>query len=198
MDTTSFANFGGSTAGVATAITNLRAAAASAGVGNPYVVVMYGTPSQAATWVTAFGADAISNYSAGSTTTTATPWATFEPTVETFWATMGATGTPIVPICMDGFDQRPRKLHPPSTSGFKPNVNLANYVVAPTPSQLTAHLQAAVSYVVANPTFCPSKAIIMYSWDECDEFGAIIPSYNAADPGAPVTAALNAVGAVTW
>jgi hypothetical protein len=54
MDTTSFASFGGTTAGVATAITNLRAACATAGIGNPYVVVMYGTPSQAASWATSF------------------------------------------------------------------------------------------------------------------------------------------------
>ena len=198
MDTTSLANFTGGATGVATAITNLRAACTSASIGNPYVVIMYGTPSQAASWVTSFGADAISNYSAGSVTTNATPWATFEPTIETFWATMAGTGTPIIPICMDGFDQRPRKLHPPSFSGFKPNVNMANYVVAPTASQLTAHLQAAVSYVVANPTYCPSKAIIMYAWDECDEFGCMMPTYNAANPATPITTALNAVGAVTW
>jgi hypothetical protein len=64
--------------------------------------------------------------------------------------------------------------------------------------QLTTHLQAAVSFVVANPTSCASKAILIYSWDECDEFGCMIPSYNSANPAAPITTSLNAVGAVTW
>lgn len=192
------AAWGNSWTNVASAFTALRSACASASLGNPYIVLQYPTASTAASFVSLSGADAISSYTAGSSTINATPWATFEPTIETFWSTMAGTGTPMVPICMDGFDQRPRKLHPPSFTGFKPNVNIANYVVAPTASQLTAHLQAAVSFVVANPTPCASKAILIYAWNECDEFGGFVPGYNTTDPSIPITTALNAVGAVTW
>lgn len=182
---------------LATAITNLRAATVAAGLGTPYIVAMNGTPSTAAGYVTTYGLDAISSYLGGTSGVQQT-WATFEATVETFWATMAATAKPIVPICMVSRDQRPRLLHTATFESNKPNVNMSVYATAPTSSELTAHLQAAVSYVVANPSACESKAIIIYSWDECDEFGGIIPSYNAANPAAPVTTALNAVGAVTW
>lgn len=182
---------------LATAISNLRAATVAAGLATPYIVVMYGTPATAATYRTTYGADAISNYTAG-TNGVAMSWATFEAAVEAFWASMAGTGSPIIPICMVGYDSRPRKLHPPTWTGSKPNVGMSIYATNPTPTELTAHLQAAVSYVVANPSACPSKAILVYSWDECDEFGAVIPSYNAANPAAPVTTALTALQAVTW
>lgn len=123
-------------------------------------------------------------------------WTTFEPLAEAFWTTMGSTGTPIVPICQTGWDTRPRIQRPPSFVKIKPHFGESAYVVAPSPAQLTAHLQAAVSYVTANPTICPSKAIIIYSWDECDEGGnALIPSYGGASPN---TANITACGAVAW
>lgn len=201
-DTDLAAAWGNSWANVASAFTALRAACVTAGVGNPYIVFQYGSAAQAATaasFVTQAGADAISQYATGGGgSTNVVTWPTFEASVEAFWAAQVATTTPVVPLCMVGFDQRPRKITPSSALGTKPNVNLANYVVFPTPTQLTAHLQAAVSYVVANPTPCASKAILIYSWTECDEFGALIPSYNATNPAAPVTSALDAVAAVTW
>ena len=190
-------DWGGSWANVQTAFNALRTAATGAGLATPYIVIMNGSATNAASYATQTSSDAISNYTAG-TVGVATPWPTFETTVEAFWASQGATGTPIVPICHSGWDTRTRKQTPPSFSGVqRPWFGANVYVVPPTGAQLTTHLQAAVSYVVANPTQCPSKAIIMYSWDECDEGGnAIIPTYGTGS--GPDTGRITALQGVIW
>jgi hypothetical protein len=192
-------DWGASWANVQTAFNALRTATTGAGLATPYIVLLNGTPANAASYVTQTSADAISNYTGGVVAGVAMPWATYETGVEAFWASMGATGTPIVPIAQTGWDRRPRLQTPPSFGGagqrawFGANV----YIVPPTGAQLTTHLQAAVSYVVANPTQCPSKAILIYSWDECDEGGsAIIPTYGTGS--GPDTGRITALQGVTW
>jgi hypothetical protein len=179
---------------VRTAFNALRSATTAVGLGTPYIVIMNGRPVKAAGYAAQTGADAISNYISGSPGV-ATPWPTYEVSIESYWAAMGATGTPIVPIAMTGWDPRPRAQTPPSFIGVhKPREDV--YVVAPTADQLSAHLQAAVSYVVSHPTQCPSKAILIYSWDECDEGGnAIIPTYTGGPPG---TSRIASLRRVTW
>jgi hypothetical protein len=173
----------------------LRTAAASAGLGSPYIVIMNGNRVNAASYATQTGADAISNYRSG-TPGVARPWPTYEASIESYWAAMAATGTPIVPIAMTGWDPRPRAETPPTFARVQKPVNEASYVIAPTAEQLTAHLQAAVGYVESHPAQCPSKAILIYSWNECDEGGnAIIPTWTG---GAPETSRITALQRVRW
>jgi hypothetical protein len=187
--------WGSDWANVKAALDALRTATVAAGLGTPYIVIMYGVPANAASYASQTGSDAISNYLLGSNQL-AELWQTYEPTVEAFWAAMGATGTPIVPDAQTGWDQRPR-LAPQFVNACTVRLSDFAYVVVPTGPQLTAHLQAAVSYVVANPTQCPSKAILIYSWDECSEGGnAIIPTYG--NGSGPDTGRITALQGVTW
>ena len=187
--------------GCAASVTALRAATIAAGLKTPYIVVLYGNPPTSASIMSTIGADAISDYQpkAGqSTTASNTDWPTAEAGMEAYWDAMRAAApTGVVPICQTGWDTRPRHFLGTKLTNGRAHVGEAVYVTMPTQTQLTAHFQAAATYVnTTYPTACPSGLILIYSWDECDEGGnALIPSYSA---GGPVTTALNAFSAVTW
>lgn len=201
-DTTRLAaNWGGSLTNLQTAFNALRSACTGAGLGTPYIVIMNGNVATAASYATGTSSDAISNYTGGGTISGigGGSWSAYETALEAYWASEAGAFATIIPPCQIGLDSRPRKQHPqPLTSPGIPHNGENLFVAVGSAAQITAQLQAAVSYVVANPTIVPSKTILIYSWDECDEFGAIVPTYNAANPAVPITTTLGAVGAVTW
>jgi hypothetical protein len=193
--------WGGSWANVQAGFKALRSATTAPGLATPYIVILYGWPPTAASYATQTGADAISEYGAGLTSGIAEPWASAEPGMEAYWASEAAAGMPIVVPCQTGADTRPRSDHP--WLGGKPHFGESVYVVPPTPAQVAAHLQNAINYIAANPTVCPSKAMLIYSWDECDEGGnALIPTLGDppvnTDAGQPLLTSnlLAAIGPV--
>jgi hypothetical protein len=199
------ANWGGSWANVKTAFDALRSATVTAGLGTPYIVLLLGNQTTAASDAVASGSDAISNYTPlmGSSGTWVTPWATAEAGIEGYWATQNAAATAasigMVPIALTGWDIRP--LVNTILNFYHGLAHSAQsvFVTAPTGSQVTSHLQAAVSYVNANAAVNPSGLILIYSWDELAEGGnSIMPQYNPANPASPNVTVLNAVAGVTW
>jgi hypothetical protein len=50
-----------------------------------------------------------------------------------------------------------------------------------TPSEFTEHMRAALEFVRKSTNLCASRTILVYSWDECDEGGCIMPTVG--DPG---------------
>jgi hypothetical protein len=187
-------DWGGSYANVQTSLNALRNACTSAGLANPYIVIMYGTPMTAYSIMGSVSADAISNYTAPSAPGQPAAYSAQITSDAAFWATMAATGASIVPIVQTGWDTRPRKQNPPYFAKQPPGAGMLNYVAAGTPTQVASDFQAAITYVGSNPAACPSKAILAYSWDECDEGGsALIPTYTS---GGPNHAILDAVGLV--
>ncbi len=198
-------NWGGSWANVQTAFNALRTATTAVGLGTPYIVLMTGNQTTAATEATQSGCDAISNYGAGLGTsgTWITPWATAEAGIEAYWASQNvaatAAGISMVPVAQTGWDIRP--LINTILNFYHGIAHSAQsvYVTAPTGAQVTAHLQAAVNYVNANAAVNPSGLILIYSWNELAEGGnGIMPQYNPSNPSSPNVTVLNAVGAVTW
>lgn len=193
--------WGGSYTTLAASITALNSALATAGLPTAYVV-MQAAPS-AANAATA-GMSAISQYATLPTSAIAQTFPAFDTIVQATWATMATAasgaGIQMIPNAMDGRDSRPRKVTPQGFAGTGVHAHSGEslYVQTPTAAQLTSHLQSAVTFVGANATVNPSQVILIYSWDECDEFGCMIPTYNAANPAAPNMTLLNAVGAVTW
>jgi hypothetical protein len=194
--------WGNNSANVATAIANFRTSVEAAGLQNPYIVWVDGNATIAA----AVGADAVSNYIPNfGAAAIANPWSNVASSISSYWTSLGnaasSTGIQTVPIAATGWDTRPRKQNIVSweAAGAKPYASLDVYDVLPTPTQFAAELQNAVSYVTANPTLVPSKVILIYAWDECDEGGnCLIPHYNPANPGAPDTSILDAFSTVDW
>lgn len=150
----------------------LRSQMNSIGLARPYIVMMCGSSIVAADYARATSSDAISNYCAGTGRGEPLPWKVWERSIQRFWKEMASTGLPIVPICETGWDTRPSR----EGSGAAPQ---SVYVMAPTQEELAEHIQAAVDYIVSNPEICPSKSLLIYSWNECSEGGnALIPTYK--------------------
>ena len=118
------------------------------------------------------------------------PYRDLDRQTRAYWRTLAAAGVPIVPIAMVGWDTRARRAHPVpwerSESTAPPN--LRQYYVLPEPAELGAHLQAAVDYIGRNARACPSQLLLIYSWDECDEGGGLIPTVE--DPSGSYLSAI--------
>ena len=46
------------------------------------------------------------------------------------------------------------------------------------PEEIAQHLQRAVQFVDANPDVCEVRAIIIYAWNEHDEGGWLVPTWQ--------------------
>ncbi len=46
----------------------------------------------------------------------------------------------------------------------------------PTGKEIASHLRDAIKFVKSNPTICPSKAVIIYAWNEHSEGGWLSPT----------------------
>jgi hypothetical protein len=175
-------SWNGDWANVRNALSTLGANSMKAGLATPYIVIMHGRPSEAKTLMEESGADAISNYMGLVPTTQAASYTALDTSVQGYWAMMAKTGASVVPICMTGWDPRPRI----------PQVN--PYVRIGEPAQIASHIKSAISYVDGHPLECPARTILIYSWDECDEGGSVLaPTYSSNGSN---DAILNAVGKV--
>ncbi len=167
---------------VRSAMDRLAAACSEVKLARPYLVVMQSAPKSAAEIMRAVSGDAISSY-IGSIPNAAgqAAYSKLSRLTENGWEKMAATGAPIVPVCMTGWDTRPRKEHPPPWQKNKTSMlGMANYVKMGRPAEIGAHIKAALAYVLSHPQSCPADTIIIYSWNECDEGGsALVPSFSA-------------------
>ncbi len=154
----------------------LRAAARSAGRGEPYVVILDYRPARASEMRAEARADAISAYAYQRGGSNA-PYAQLAREAEQFWQECAATGSSVVPIVMSGWDRRPRVEHPVFWETWqKPNVDLGKFYAPPTPAELSSHLRAAVTWVGAHAAAAPAKAVLIYAWNENDEGGWLVPT----------------------
>lgn len=172
-----------------TAIAYLRTQCIAAGLGTPYIVLMAGSSSVSHALLGTLGADCLSNYiSSFSHTAIPTPYTTLASQTEAWWASgLANLGDPIAPICMAGWDTRARRSTPESWAKSTPRSGISTYMAIGTGAEIATHLQAGITYIDNNPSKCPEKLMFVYSWTECDEGGALIPTI--ADP--PVNATVN-------
>lgn len=182
-------------ANVHNSLDSLRGACTSAGLATPYIVILHASPNEAQTIMRLVAADAISNYISAIPTHLPTSYVALDTFVQGYWAQMASTGAPMVPICMTGWDPRARIEYSLATNGEpKPRATMSDYVIAGTPQQIAAHIQAAARFTLSDPAVCPAKTILIYSWDECTEGGsALIPSYTAAGPDRGILEAVSKV-----
>ena len=161
-------------------VDGLRRLAQQAGLGNPYLVLMDFRPEKGKKIADALGFDAISTYSCAGNGCGA-PYAALAEHVEKFWDQCKAAGAHVVPIVMTSADRRPRVEHPvPWETYQKPGVGIEKYYEAPTPAELSTHLEHALSWIRNNPDITPAKAVIIYAWNENDEGGWLIPTKDDA------------------
>lgn len=152
----------------------LRQLLAGFGIGAPYIVILQGTAGVPI--VREVGADAISNYIAEHRGETKGPYSDLDSQARDYWKSLAATNLPTIPIAMVGWDTRARQEKPQPWGSAQPDPNPSRYYELPTPSELASHMQAAVDFIQTNPVACPTKTLLIYSWNECDEGGGLIPT----------------------
>ena len=79
---------------------------------------------------------------------------------------MLGTGSNIVINAIVGWDTRPR---------HKAEGERANYYALASPQEFAAHLKTAVSLTRDYKDKCESATVLVYSWNECDEGGGVLP-----------------------
>jgi hypothetical protein len=167
------------------ALDAFRAACISAGLANPYIVLMWGAGSTK----TALGADALSNYNSTIPAVVNPTYGALDTQAQGYWEELRVSGGKVVPICMAGWNKTPRIDRPvPWDSGQRPFFRANMTVTPPTNAELTSHLAAAVAYMNANPSACESNAALIYAWNEFDEGGWLCPTL-----GDPTGSRLNAI-----
>lgn len=154
-------------------IAALRAAAQSAGLGNPYIVVLGDTAALSNAQKLSVGGDAISDY----TYAPIADWASYrllDQRVRSYWRDMVAVSEH-VPLGVLGFNRSPRIVHPvPWEPSQQAGVGLNNVYGYPAGDELSDHIQALVDWTVGNS---PSKLALIYAWNEHDEGGWLCPTY---------------------
>jgi hypothetical protein len=175
--------FGGDYGNIGMALKLLGQKASAVGLGRPYIVVLDGV--KGANFVFEIGAQAISNYIAGLTSYSADSFEDLDRQTRVYWAALASTGKPIVPIAMVGWDPRARLEQP---GPYHITGDPGRYFILPKPPELAEHIHAATRYINDNPKTCPSKLLLIYSWDECDEGGGLIPTIG--DPAGLYLSAL--------
>ena len=164
-----------------TTFEQLRKSCSKRGLSSPYVVVMNGDPKTAAMVRKALRADGISNYMGETPGDLPASYEQLDASVRRYWRKLAATGSPIVPICMTGWDTRPRRKTPPPWQHAKPGaIDLSRYVEAGTAAQIANHILAAIKFCRTYPDTCPAEIVLIYSWNECDEGGsALVPTFDS-------------------
>lgn len=185
--------FGGSYPNMKAAIDYLRASVVAAGFGTPYIIVMDGGTATNAAIVAGIGADAVSSYIPGFTSTLSGTFAALSTQTQAWWVTEAAAGVPIVPTAICGWDRRPRIAQPKpwEVPGQKALIGMNNYFAEATNAELVTHLGTAVTYITANASIVPSTLLLIYSWNECDEGGGCLTP-SIGDPTGSRLAAIKA------
>ena len=154
----------------------------------PYIVNLVGTSgTDAFNSISSTKAQAVGTY--GSTGNASTTHAYSDVAAEDveIWNRYKNANAKLVPMVTVGYDRRPRILN--RFNYENPNNN--DWSETATNAELTAHLQDAINFVIANPTQCEIKTLLMYSWNEHDEGGAICPTIIPDGNYTPHTYAIN-------
>ena len=166
--------WGGVYANVAAMITALRAACATAGIGNPYVVVL---PASNTTIYSGIGADAIGFYNPPVTLTPSMTYAAYDAAVQATWPNQVATGVPNLLTLSSGWVNQARIRRPDGYELVYPRMGALGTVVKPTAAELKSHVAAGRAYITANPTAFPANIGLLYAWSEWYEGNGIGPTH---------------------
>jgi hypothetical protein len=202
--TTYFAN---SAANSQATFAYLRSQSIAAGAGNPYIMAMGNLSNFSADNPPAgkilIAADAVSSYVASSVLQFATGLPETMATLMTrnaqYWASsyQVGSGQKTVPMCMLGWDKRPRYELPGFSDGtsYIPWVGHQQYYTRGTNAEIASNLQACINFIGSHQPICDSKIMLVYAWNECAEGGtAGVPTLTDPPVGTPPSSnLLNAI-----
>ncbi|OPZ22746.1 MAG: hypothetical protein BWZ10_00281 [candidate division BRC1 bacterium ADurb.BinA364] len=150
------------------------------GTGKPYYVVMCFRPTIAAMLCDLLGADAVSAY-AKPKKGAGEPYAEYAQYVEQSWNGYKDTGKQVVPICMTGWDQRPRTVECDNPQWARIRESGPGWFRKATPEEIARHIAAAARWNRENPDAARTNAVIVYNWNEFTEGGWLCPVLGEED-----------------
>ena len=161
-------------------LSRLRAQCESSGLPRPYITVLRNPPFEAGLFRSEILADAISAYAEYPPAGEDVPFSALDLKVRASWLEMTRVAGAVIPLVMTGWDRRPRQQSHVFWEPIPKNdTKQINYVHEATSFEVSSAITAACSFVNEHPTECLAKAILIYSWNECDEGGgALIPTFN--------------------
>ncbi len=168
---------------------NLAQQATTAGVKEPYIVLMGWNPTADAVEMQRFGFDALSAYAAGAGYQWEQwPYEKLTEHVRTaYWEVCRRERLETITFATVGWDPRPRVEHPtpwvrvtpqPDPTPPEQQTPLVDAVTA-THEQLSQHLREALAWTRDNRDLNRANAIIIYGWNENDEGGWLIPTLQS-------------------
>ena len=141
----------------------------------PYIVIMAGDPTRSAMLCRELGADAISNYIPGFKPGNNSSYDDLSSQAEAYWALMAKTGVKVIVDAIIGWDTRPRLR--------ARGAPLEKYYRMSTPVEFFRHLSNAILFTERNASVCEARTILIYSWNECDEGGCMLPTLGDRSAG---------------
>ncbi|KAA5608586.1 glycoside hydrolase family 71/99 protein [Rhodovastum atsumiense] len=153
---------------------------ATLGVGNPYVVVMFANAALAARDAAEFGGDAISAYATVGNGEQHT-FKDLAREVSTLRSAMAATGYPVIPLAMTGWDTRPEH---DRVLPWKPQAHLRPSRVydAPNPDELKTEMNDIIAWIRTHRAAAPANVALIYAWNEFTEGGWLCPTWTDNGP----------------
>lgn len=161
------------------ALARLTAASVAAGLGEPYYVIMDFKPEQAANNLKELNAHAISSYCLHGDGLGA-PYQALAASTEKKWDAFKATGKPVVPVCMAGWDPRPRIAHPVYDK-WASHYGKGYWYQMGSPAEVAAHIGQALKWNAENPQAAEINTVIVYNWNEFTEGGWLCPTLKSGD-----------------
>ncbi|MBQ6107594.1 MAG: glycoside hydrolase family 99-like domain-containing protein [Thermoguttaceae bacterium] len=148
------------------------------GLGKPYVVTDHGhSPEFLKNYVAEMGFDAVGRYCHTDSTAENAPYAQLVQQAEEWTKSCKDAGLNVSPICMTGFDRRPRFISPTSWELWhKPGEFLERFFQSGTPEEIADHIARNVDFLRKSPNADGVNLVLIYAWNECDEGGWIIPT----------------------
>jgi hypothetical protein len=144
--------------------------ASSAGLPEPFIVVLNYNSRRAAELATLMDADAISAYvtylgGGGS-------YKKLMSADRKKWEAHKATGKPVIPWVTAGWDPRPRIENPVSWIAY----DEGDWTEPGSAEQIAMNLQRALTWLHNNPEATPAPVVLIYAWNEFDEGGWVAPT----------------------
>ena len=169
----------------------LREIVAKEGI-NPYYVYMGWNPPTDYETQKPNGFDAVSAYANGAQVKT---FAELTQDVEQQgWQRATKAGIRYIPLVTTGWDKQPRKENPVSWERDHGYHTQPFFPSQATPEEIARHLYRALEFVETQSDVCEAQAVIMYAWNEHDEGGWLVPTWQK--DGRPDNRRLEAVRTV--
>ncbi len=193
MDASAAQEAGLPSGGVAAAIALVRSRVQAAGGGNPYIVWLSGTGLADYSNIQAAqisGADAAGAYCVPHLNGAIQPFSSLSQLAQMDWAARVASGFPMIPTAMTGWDQRPLIANPQPFYPISSSLSMENYYETAQGDAIGSHIVSLIEAINANPTACPAQIGLIYAWNELAEGGWLMPTYTSTGPDLSRVAAL--------